>query len=95
VAELERLELIEPLLVVRQVRPIKGGDISDPHVHFTASVNPADIGKVHEVIEDIFGGDSIWLNFIVRCSDFCRSGHSARFGTSGRSRRVLLRQKVW
>jgi hypothetical protein len=60
VAELERLELLVPLLVVRHVRPIKGGASFDQHVHLTASVNPKNIAKVQEIFVDIFGGDRVW-----------------------------------
>ncbi|MBR0860106.1 hypothetical protein [Bradyrhizobium liaoningense] len=65
VAELDRRQVIVPLLVARHLVPFEGGATFDLHAHWVGQLKPEDISLAQEYLSSIFGADRFWISSVM------------------------------
>jgi hypothetical protein len=65
VAELERRQVIVPLLVARHLVPFQGGATFDLHAHWVGQLKPEDSFVAQEYLSSIFGADRLWISSVM------------------------------
>lgn len=65
IAELERRQLLIPLLVARHLRPLQGGESFDIHAHVVVQMEPDNGWDVHDYLSKIFGSDRVWTSSVM------------------------------
>lgn len=65
IAELERKQLLTPLLVARHVRPCQGGESFDTHAHVVVQMEPDKNWDVDDYLSKVFGSSRVWISSIM------------------------------
>lgn len=65
IAELERKQLLTPLLVARHARPCQGGESFDIHAHVVVQMEPDKNWDVDDYLSKVFGSSRVWISSIM------------------------------
>ncbi|MGM4894602.1 hypothetical protein [Tardiphaga sp. 839_C3_N1_4] len=64
-AELDRKQLLTPLLVARHLRPLKAGDYFDIHAHVVVQMRNGADWQAHEYLTHTFGSAQVWTSSLM------------------------------
>ncbi|WPO42531.1 hypothetical protein [Tardiphaga sp. 42S5] len=79
IAELERRQLLVPLLVARHLRPLQGGESFDIHAHVVVQMEPGNGWDAHDYLSKIFGSGRVWTSSVMEPGETCSFSRTSNY----------------